>query len=242
MKIAIIDDKSEERKQLETMVKHYCHDHGIRSEIVHFSSGDEMLKTFHAGSYQCMFLDIYMEGTDGMAIAREVYRRDPACRLIFSTVSVSHAVSSYEVRAAWYLTKPISEERLWDAMDTACAGLLHETRSFEVHVGHSKLNLRYEDVYFMDCSNRQARLHLKDRTLLVNESVSDLIRLLSADERFLMCNRNTMVNMDQIELVEEDDFRLKNGDYVPLKQRGRAALKKAFLMWSLRGLRREEHL
>lgn len=241
MKIAIVDDKYEDCEQLAAMVERYCSRRSLPLQIVFFSSGDDMLKTFHTGDYQCMFLDIYMEGTDGMEIAREIYQRDPACRLIFSTVSVSHAVSSYEVHAAWYLTKPISEERLNDAMDAACQNLLHSSRSISIHVGYTNLTIRHEDIFFMDCSNRQARIHLKDRVLFANEPISDLIKLLSRDERFLMCNRNTLVNMDHIELAEEQDFLLKNGDLVPLRQRGRATLKKAFLAWSLRELRREEH-
>lgn len=239
MNLAVVDDSREDREQLCAMLEHYCTTRGIQAELTCFSSGDELLASFVPGHFQCMLLDIYMEGTDGMETAREVYRRDPACRLIFSTVSISHAVSSYEVRAAWYLTKPYSIRRLADAMDAACRDLLHYGKSLFLHVSGQAMQVRLGDIYFIDCTDRQARLHLRERTLEVDEPVSELVARLSADPRFMICNRSTMVNLDQIELAEEHDFRMKNGVCVPLRQRGRAALKKAFLAWTLQELRRE---
>lgn len=242
MRIAIAEDSREDREHLYAMLEQYCAARNVTAEIVCFDSGDALLEVFEPARFQCVFLDIFMEGTDGMDTAREIYRRDPACRLIFATVSISHAVSSYEVRAAWYLTKPFSAKRLADAMDAACLSLLHNSRTLSVHVSGNPLNIRFGDIFFTDCEHRQARLHLRERVLLVDETVGELLARLTADDRFLVCNRNTLVNMEHIELVEEHDFRLKNGSFVPLRQRGRAALKKEFLAWSLRDLRLEERV
>lgn len=242
MRIAIVDDKREDRENLHTMVEQYCETRGVKAETICFASGDELLEAFRPGYFQCVFLDIYMDGTDGMETARKICRLDPSCRLIFCTVSISHAVASYEVRAAWYLTKPFSARRLADALDTALSDMLRHGRSLTVHIKGKEVSVRLSDVYFMDCSSRKTRLHLRMRTLEVDELAGDLMRELTADDRFLVCNRNTVVNMDHIDLAEEGDFLMKNGSRVPLRQRGRAPLKKAFLAWSLRELRREERL
>ncbi len=242
MRIAIVDDRREDREKLQTLVTEYFAQHSMVAEITCFASGDELLQNFQPGTFQCMFLDIYMEGMDGMDTARRIYHEDPACDLIFCTTSISHAVTSYEVRAAWYLTKPLSVQQLTTALDIVCKNLLHTNRSIRVHVRGNTLSLRLDEIYYMDSHDRKARIHLKARTLEVEEAVSDVMDLLSKDERFLPCNRNTMVNMDHIDRVEEDDFLLKNGAIVPLKQRGRAVLKKAYLAWTLKDLRKENRL
>ncbi len=239
MHIAVVDDCQEDRDQLCAMLEHYCMTRGLPLELTCYTSGDEALADFAPGRFACMFLDIYMEGSDGMETARQICQLDAECRLIFSTVSISHAVTSYEVRAAWYLVKPYSARRLADAMDSACRELLHHGRALTLHIRGAEVQIRLGDIFFVDCTDRQARLHLRERTLEADESVSELMDCLSSDPRFLVCNRNTVVNLDQIEQAEEHDFRLKNGICVPLRQRGRAALKKAFLTWSLQELRRE---
>ncbi len=237
MNIAIVEDKIEDRLHLQALIEQYCAGKAISAQITCFSSGDSLMEQFQPGMFQCIFLDIYMDGTDGMDTARQIYRMDPDCRLIFSTVSLTHAVTSYEVHAAWYLTKPISTARLADAMDTVCADLQRDNRHILLHVRGTLCQVRFSEIYYIDCMNRQARLHLQDRTLPVDEAVSHLTQTLSSDPRFLVCNRNTVVNMDHIQQVSDGDFRLKNGHFVPLRQRGRAALKKEFLTWSLRELR-----
>ena len=174
-----------------------------------------------------------------METARELRRQDNTCRLIFYTISLEHAVESYEVRASWYLTKPLSARRLADAMDVVCAAQLYAEHAVHVHIKGVDTKVRMSDILYMDYADRKTRLHLADRTLTVDETAGELMNLLDADERFLICNRSVIVNLDQVERAEEHDFLMKNGDAVPLRLRGRAVLKNVFLEWSLRELRRE---
>ncbi len=240
MRIAVVEDQQEDCEELCTLLEQYGALRNLTLEISCYSSGEELLREYSPGMYQCIFLDIYMEGRDGMEIAKEVYRFDPSCRLIFATVSLTHAVSSYEVRAVWYLTKPYNANRLADAMEIVCQGLQSEARTLTIHLQGAALTIGYKDIYYIDCADRQARIHLRNKTLEVDEPIGQLKDSLKNDGRFLVCNRNTIVNMDQVELVESSDFRLKNGACVPLRQRGRALLKKSYLLWSLQELRQTQ--
>ncbi len=242
MKIAIVEDHPEEQRHLHAMLEQYCATRNVQAEIQCFASGDALLEIFTPGSFQCVFLDIYMDGTDGMETARQIYRQDSACRLIFATVSIEHAVTSYEVRAAWYLTKPFSAARLAEAMDAACLHLMHSSRVVTLHMRGTEFHIRFGDIYFIDCHNRQARVHLRERTLEVSETINELLARIASDERFLVCNRNTAVNMEHIELVTESDFQMQNGIHVPIRQRGSSAIKKHYLAWSLRDLRQGAHV
>ncbi|WP_458407973.1 LytR/AlgR family response regulator transcription factor [Anaerotignum sp.] len=240
MKIAIVEDRKEDTEALQQMLQEYMEERHIAGEILCFSSGDALLEQFRPGYFQCIFLDIYMEGTDGMETARKIYQQDSLCRLIFATISLSHAVSGYGVRAAWYLVKPFDKKQLTEAMDVACEAILQNSRMLTVHVNGTKADILYTDIFYIDSETRKTRLHLLEHTLTVDEPVQELLKHLSGDERFLVCNRNILVNMDQIQRAEEADFLLKNGSHVPLRQRGRAQVKKAFLAWTLRELRKEE--
>lgn len=68
-----------------------------------------------------VLLDIHMPGMDGMALARELRRQQPLCRLVFVTAYGEHALEAFEVEATDYLTKPVRRERLQAALDKVAA-------------------------------------------------------------------------------------------------------------------------
>ena len=84
-------------------------------------------------------------------------------------------------------------------------------------------------------------MHLEDRQIIIDNPIASVLEVLSKEERFLSCNRNVIVNMDWVESVPHDEFLLKNQARVPIRQRGRGTVKKRFLAYSLKGLRKEEH-
>lgn len=237
MKIAILDDCAEDRSELRLMLNEYFAARGVESQVCEFSSSADFLRVFSPGEFQIAFIDIFLDGENGMDAARRAFEEDPECRLVFFTVSYDYAVDSYLVRAAYYLTKPIDFRRLHDALNICCRAL--DNKSVELTVGCLPTRLQLKDICFVDCENRDVRVHLSDRTLAVAESFFQLSSVLMDDGRFLSCNRNVAVNMEQIAEVREGDFVLKNGARVPIRVRRRAELKRAWLAYSLKHLERE---
>ena len=58
-----------------------------------------------------------MNGINGMETARKIRLWDISCHIIFVTTSSDFAVDSYEVKAAYYLIKPTTEEQVSKALD-----------------------------------------------------------------------------------------------------------------------------
>lgn len=236
MNIAIADDNAADQQELAALLKRYCSENRLSAQYTFFPDAEALLKAFSPGAYDLIFLDIYMRALDGMSAAHRLREADPDVRLIFYTSSAAHAVESYEVRAAYYLTKPLEYARVQGAMDAACAELVQRSRSIRVHVQGVEAELMLQNILYVDCSRECAQLHLADKTLPVSERISDLLAQLTADGRFLVCNRNVAVNMDAIARVTENDFVLVSGEAVPIRQRGRSAVRKEFLRYSLRTL------
>ena len=237
MRIAITDDSAADRTALLALLKRYCAGHGLEAEFVCFSSAQKLLAAVAPRAFELLCLDIYMDGETGMEAARQINRTDPACRIIFYTTSQTHAVASYTVRAAWYLVKPVEYPLLACAMDAVCADLLSENRRVTLHSDGAALSVPLKQVLFVDCVRERAMLHLKNKSVPLDERVREVLDLLAEDERFLLCNRNVAVNMDWVERAQEGDFLMKDGQSVPMRQRGRTELKKIYLGWTLRTLR-----
>ena len=106
MRIAICDDHSVDAN----MIRYALSDVSSDLDMVCYSSGRELLNAVKNGeSFDLAFLDIYMEGEDGIATARQLRELSPATEIIFSTVSSEHAMEAFRVHAVDYLVKPYTE-------------------------------------------------------------------------------------------------------------------------------------
>lgn len=242
MEIAIVEDKDSDKEELQHMLNVYFSNKLLQYGCDTFSSGESFLAAFQPGAYDIIFLDIYMEGISGMETAKAIRRLDAACALLFVSTSYMHAVESYEVHAAYYLTKPISEASFFHAMDIVAPPLLKISRYLSASVkGGQEIQILLNDILYIDCLSRKTHVHLEDRQIIIDNPIASVLEVLSKEERFLSCNRNVIVNMDWVESVPHDEFLLKNQERVPIRQRGRGTVKKRFLAYSLKGLRKEEH-
>lgn len=238
MQVAIVDDRAEDRAELRVLLSRYAKERGLLITCDEYDSAEAFLAQAVPGEVQLLFLDIYMGELSGMEAARQVCSIDPECRLVFFTTSHLHAVESYEVRAAYYLTKPLEYGRLCQALDQSCQNLLLDSRRIEVHAGGVPLSILLSEIIFTDCYAGCPRLHLKNRIIVTDERASEIFATLSEDERFLNCNRNLLVNMEYISMALKDDFLLSGGERVPIRQRGCASVKWEFLAYSLKSLRK----
>ncbi len=240
MRIAILDDSASDRGDLRRMLNTWFSSRATEIEICEYSAVAAFLQDFVPGAFHIAFLDIYLGAENGMDAARTACDIDPACRLVFFTTSYDFAVDSYLVRAAYYLTKPVEQERLHDALNICCQG--EDEAALEVKVEQVPTRIPLRDICYVDCENRDVLVHLPDRTLAVDKRFAELTEELLEDGRFLACNRGVLVNMEQIAQAAESDFVLKSGVRVPIRIHGRGMLKKAYLVFSLQKLERRVRL
>lgn len=121
MRIAIIDDLLTDLEYLRSNVCRWADEHAVPliPGPALFENGETFLEQFQKDRYDIIFLDIFMEGMNGMDTARRIRECDDACRLVFTTTSAEYAVDSYEVDSSYYLVKPYSYEKLSLALTVA---------------------------------------------------------------------------------------------------------------------------
>ena len=128
MRIAIIDDFLTDLEYLRSNVCRWADEYAVPliPGPALFENGETFLEQFQKDRYDIIFLDIFMEGMNGMDTARRIRECDDACRLVFTTTSAEYAVDSYEVDSSYYLVKPYSYEKLSLALDRCSAAFLEQ--------------------------------------------------------------------------------------------------------------------
>ena len=116
LRFAVVEDRLPDAQRLEGLLR-LAFGNGYILVCDHFESGDAFLQAFPSRAYQAVFLDICMEGTNGIDTARTLRRTDPDLPLVFVTSSPEYVWDAFPVHPFDYLLKPYREEKLFQLAD-----------------------------------------------------------------------------------------------------------------------------
>ena len=106
----IADDEDLPRKELRRMLAELWPELNIVAESEH---GADALEAIYVHTPDIAFLDIRMPGMSGLDVANAIKGR---CHAVFTTAYDNHAIAAFAAGAIDYLLKPISRERLIEAI------------------------------------------------------------------------------------------------------------------------------
>lgn len=105
MNIAICDDEITIREQIKNLIEKQELNYTLKI----FSSGQELIEA--KLQFDIIFLDIQMEGINGIEAARKLRERGEEAILIFITGLKEYVFDAFDVSAFHYLLKPVEEEK-----------------------------------------------------------------------------------------------------------------------------------
>jgi len=115
MTIAICDDVEIICGQIEKLVKNQM----PNCDTKRFASGGRILK--EKEKFDIIFLDIQMEGINGIEVARLLRNKKEDAVLIFITGIKEYVFEAFDVSAFHYLLKPIEEKKFIEVFARAVA-------------------------------------------------------------------------------------------------------------------------
>ena len=112
--IAIVDDDQSFREALESLLKLI----GFRTEI--FASARNFLDSPQFPNVSCAILDVSMPGMDGLELQRHLVATHPIPVIFITDVrDAKTRDQAVQAGAISFLNKPVSEETLIDALNSA---------------------------------------------------------------------------------------------------------------------------
>ena len=213
--IAICDDEKYILDKIKKLVFDFFHRKNVEITVSQFGSGEELLR--HNKNIDILFLDIQMDGIDGMETARKMRSQNYKGYLIFITVLKEMVFQSFEVQAYDYLVKPIEEEcfektmeRLFSAMQNA------KDASLLVQKGYEK-NIAFDDIVFCEIIDRKIYLHLKTEEVIdYYDRIENLETKL--DGRFFKCHRSYLINLSHLKSYKNGMAYMINDKQIPVSR------------------------
>lgn len=216
IRIAICDDEKSMTDKLEKMVSDFFRRKNKEIAIAKFSCGEELLK--YDKPIDILFLDIQMDGIDGMKTARKL--RDCKFRgfLIFITVLKEMVFQSFEVQAYDYLVKPMEEGHFERTMERLFASMQNvSAANLLVQKGHESRIISLEDIVFCEIIDRKIYLHLTSSEVVdFYERIESLESRL--DDRFFRCHRSFLINLKYLKSYKNGTAYMEGGKEIPVSR------------------------
>lgn len=219
MNTAIVDDMATEREILRRLLKQYEANQQQPIKINEFHSGRELLSDYIPGSYDVVFMDIFLNNENGVDCALKLRHLDENLNLIFLTTSSEFGVKSYDVRAADYIVKPATLEKLSRALHYCKIAEPQSVHSITIITKNQQLEIALNHILYADYQNRSACIHLKDCVVPVSGSFSELSEQLTTYAQFMSCFKGIVVNLKEVRELGSDYLILKNGEHLPVSRR-----------------------
>ena len=207
MKIAIVDDISDERTLLRNRLESQFSRRNVHTDIFEYENGETFLTSAKECPFTVVFLDIYMNGSNGIDIAKELRRSDTDCLLIFTTTSTDHALEGFQVRALHYLVKPYSENDISALADEILSRIPDSGKYIDVKVNGSNIQIPFQKIIYAEHFSHM--IHIFD----------SFITSLKMDARFYQCNRGVVINLEHAVDFDGSGFCLDNGSNVPVSRK-----------------------
>ena len=172
-----------------------------------------------------------MPGLSGVETARRLRAAGSDLAIIFATTSQDHGLDSFEVRATDYLVKPFWEEDVAACLDWFFTHVPEPLRVLPVYSEGEWQNLTLSHIYYIDVYGHQSRIHTPRGMVVTRRGLDDLEAAIDSRD-FLRCHRSFLVNLNHVEGIEGNDFRMDDQTLVPISLANVTKVRGQFIDWT----------
>lgn len=177
------------------------------------ASALEAQELIENNTYDLMFLDINMPYLTGIDFLESI-KQPPL--VIFTTAYSEYALEGYRLQVVDYLLKPIAFNRFYQAaikakeLFTLRNSARLEVADNSVFVKHddSYVKIEWSDIVYIEAMQNYIKLHLKDRCLIIHQTMVAIEELLPKDQ-FYRIHKSYLINITHIDSITGNRVQIK---------------------------------
>ena len=216
IRIAICDDEKHMSDHIRAMASDFFRKKNREIQLRTFLSGEELLN--YDGQIDILFLDIQMNGMDGLETARKLRAGKFRGFLIFITVLKEMVFQSFEVQAYDYLVKPVDEKQFEKTMERLFASMQNVGEdSLLVQQGYERRIVPKDEIVFCEVIDRKIYLNLASGEVVdYYERIENLETKLGS--HFFRCHRSYLINLKHLKGYKNGTAYMDNHKEIPVSR------------------------
>lgn len=235
--VAVVDDLQSERDHIRTDLERiFQNDAEYELHCICFESAEAFLDA--SPEVQIVFLDICMDGMNGIELARRLRNLNERLLIIFLSTSSEFAFDAFPVHPFDYLIKPYPYARLEHVVKEAVRVLNLGDRKISIRVARSVFNVPVGSIVSVASQGHRVVIAIAGAEPIQSiMTFSEVEKLLSTEERFLPVNRGILVNMDYARALTGDTLTMLDGSVFALRTKNRSQIVSRFSHYQLSRLK-----
>lgn len=209
LQIGICDDSAESRALLRSILERHLERRGSSYRIFEFSSGQGLLQWFgkHAGEMDLLFLDIEMQGVNGMETARALRVHSQTLQIVFVTGYAQYVFDGYTVGALDYLMKPVTGERIEQILVRAFAALQRGAEAvFLCRNADGLYRIPRKDILYFFSDRRQVTCVTRQRSFPFYAKLDEVQEQLGAN--FVRIHQRFLVQAQAVTRIGDHEVQI----------------------------------
>jgi len=177
----------------------------------------EAFNQLNSNAIDLIFLDINMPEISGLSFAKSINKN---IKVIFTTAYREYALDGFDLQAVDYLLKPISFERLLQAvnkyLDEKTAPVIENLseNKFEksdfifVRSERKMVKIEFSEINYIESFSDYLKIHVKDKTIITRETISNIEAKLP-QKKFIRIHRSYIIAISKIESFTNEFVEVK---------------------------------
>lgn len=164
-------------------------------------------------------LDIEINDSSGIQLAKQITDRFPQCQIIFLSAYPLYAPEVYQTTHVWFVLKNRMEEFLPQALKKAVAALGNGGQALSITVKQKRTyqKVAVDQIYLIERIAHQTRIYTVNGSVLVRQSPDELLQGLPGN-CFIRCHQSYWVNASKISAYVSNEFHLLDGSVIPVSR------------------------
>lgn len=216
----IVDDELIAREVLETHL----------SKISNFTligsckNALEAFQIINRENVDLIFLDINMPEISGLSFAKAISKNT---KIIFTTAYREYALDGFDLQAVDYLLKPISFERLLQAVNKYLGENIRESVQSEedcdekcdsifVRADRKMVKVVFSDIDYIESLSDYVKIFVSGETIITRETITNIEAKLPKND-FIRVHRSFIVSLNKIKSFTNETIDLENKE-IPISR------------------------
>lgn len=239
MKIALVDDEQAYLEEIERICREFTEENQIEAEIFGFGDGDSFLCC--GKEFSIVFMDIYMNGSNGVLTAKKLRSKDSGCILIFMTTSAEHMPEAFSCHAFEYILKPFSPQRVKEVLKDAMKMLPAPEGYAELYCDRKNIRVPFGNIVSAITDAHYIEIILSEgRTLRCRMTMGQFSEQIKEEQRFILINKGIIANADYITDFDNSCCIMENGQRLPVRIRDRISIEQTVRDYNFKKIRKRQ--
>lgn len=234
MRFAICDDNKE---HINTLISVFDRRRDLNIEVEPYENGEELVRDYknNGRRYDALFIDMEMEGMNGIETANLIREMDDRVIIVFVTSYEQYAIESIQCEPIDYIIKAKMESKVNNVVDVIQKKISKKKQTISFYSGNEYLRLYGDEIIYCKSDHNDIIIYTKDETFQIRMSLSELEKRFDPD-MFCRVHRSYIVNLGYISRCEKNEIHLYHSDdAIPLSRQAKKRFTEALVTFEQRG-------